>query len=55
VPKGPRIPYLLRKSRGGRDVPVLKEEDFPVPFMTDGKSYEIRRTKSGGIVMVKAE
>ena len=50
-----RIPFLLRKSRGGQTMPVLKEADFPFAFMIGDKAYEVRRTKAGGIVMVKAE
>lgn len=49
-----RIPgciFLLRKSEGD-NLPVLKKDDFPAPFVFNGRRYEIRVTKSGGLIMV---
>lgn len=46
-----RIPYLLRKSRGGHDAPVLKREDFPVRFHHAGRTYQVNITKAGKVIM----
>jgi hypothetical protein len=51
----PRIPFLLRKSRGGKTMQVLQKDDFPFAFTVEGRSYEVQRTKAGGVIMVKAE
>ncbi len=53
--KTPAAILLLRKSRRGDKVPVLKESDFPLRFQTeDGRAYIIERTRKGGTIM-KAE
>jgi hypothetical protein len=54
-PKAPRIPFLLRKSRGGQTLQVLRQDDFPFAFTVEGRAYEVRRTKAGGVIMVKTE
>jgi len=46
-----RIPYLLRKSRGGHDAPVLKREDFPIRFLHSGRLYQVNVTKAGKVIM----
>lgn len=50
-----RIPYLLRKSRGGHETPILKRGDFPIRFLHGGKNYRIGLTKGGKVIMTAEE
>lgn len=49
--KIPRIPFLLRKSRGGHEAPVARDEDFPFRFHRSGKTYVVELTKAGKVLM----
>lgn len=53
-----RIPpgiFLLRKSKGGEHVPVLKDNDFPATFHFSGRTFEINRTRKGRLIMTEAK
>lgn len=51
-----RVPavLLLRKSRPGNPAVVLKERDFPLRIVHEGRNYVVERTRGGGLLM-KAE
>lgn len=51
--KYPDAVLLLRKSQRGGQVPVLKQDAFPVRFEVDGSTFRIDRTRAGKILMTK--
>ena len=43
--------FLLRKSRKGAPVPVVKIDSFPCRFQHEGREYVIEKTRKGGLIM----
>lgn len=43
--------FLLRKSKSGDHVPVVRDHDLPTKFSFSGRTFEISRTKKGGLIM----
>jgi hypothetical protein len=47
--------FLLRKSKGGESVPVVKDQDLPFRFIRDGRTFEISQTRKGGLIMTEVK
>lgn len=54
----PRIPpgiFLLRKSKGGEHVPVIRDQDLPATFNFSGRTFQIDRTRKGRLIMTEVK
>lgn len=47
--------YLLRKSKAGESVPVIRDQDLPAKFNYAGRTFEISRTKKGRLIMTEVK
>jgi hypothetical protein len=43
--------FLLRKSKTGENVPLVRDQDLPMQFTFSGRTFEINRTRSGRLLM----
>lgn len=47
--------FLLRKSKTGTRVPVVRDRDLPIKFQYNDRTFEIRPAKKGGISIKEIE
>jgi hypothetical protein len=45
--------FLLRKSKAGDHIPVVRDQDLPARFTFAGRTFEINRTKKGRLIMTE--